>query len=105
MRLSQKAFNILRSNANLLITLFSLMTACGIPELTKPEDIEWLREKLMVRKRSRCSVAHLFIPGPLVAQIGATKEEAAEKFKAEIFESLRQKATQVNDMFHMLVHA
>ena len=46
-----------------------------------------------------------FTPGVLVAQIGATKEEAAEKFKAEIFESLRQKATQVNDMFHMLVHA
>lgn len=62
-RLSQKAFNILRSNANLLITLFSLMTACGIPELTKPEDIEWLREKLMVRKRSRCSVAHFVHPG------------------------------------------
>ena len=61
-RLSQKAFNILRSNANLLITLFSLMTACGIPELTKPEDIEWLREKLMVRKRSRCSVAHFVHP-------------------------------------------
>jgi len=56
-RLSQRAFNILRANANLLITLFSLMQSCGIPELTKPEDIDWLREHLMVRALCCCDQA------------------------------------------------
>ena len=48
----------------------------------------------------------LFCPSPCpLCQIDATRKEAAAKFKQEIMDSLRQKATQVNDMFHMLVHA
>ena len=50
-------------------------------------------------------VAAILVPCPLPYQVGASKEEASDKMKQEIFDSLRQKATQVNDMFHMLVHA
>lgn len=47
-KLSCKAYNVLRRHGNLLITLFSLMLSCGIPELATVGDIGWLREKLMV---------------------------------------------------------
>eukprot|EP00500_Bicosoecida_sp_ms1_P008476 CAMPEP_0203824696 /NCGR_PEP_ID=MMETSP0115-20131106/52403_1 /ASSEMBLY_ACC=CAM_ASM_000227 /TAXON_ID=33651 /ORGANISM="Bicosoecid sp, Strain ms1" /LENGTH=127 /DNA_ID=CAMNT_0050733743 /DNA_START=80 /DNA_END=460 /DNA_ORIENTATION=- len=41
-----RAYNVLRHNSQLLITLFYLMMSCGIPELEKQEDIYWLRDKL-----------------------------------------------------------
>ncbi len=44
-----QAYNVLRKNANLLITLFFLMLSCGIPELQTASDLEWLVDKLMVR--------------------------------------------------------
>jgi hypothetical protein len=46
--LACKAFNVLRKNGNLLITLFTLMLNCGIPELSVPEDISYLRDMLML---------------------------------------------------------
>jgi CRP-like cAMP-binding protein len=46
--ISCKAFNILRKHGNLLITLFTLMLNCGIPELSTPEDIYYLRDMLML---------------------------------------------------------
>jgi len=76
-----KAFNILRKNANLLITLFSLMLSCGIPELETKEDIKWLREKLMP---------------------GATEEVAAETFRKLIHESIITRTTQFNDVAHLI---
>ena len=82
--ISVKAYNILRQNASLLITLFHLMISCGIPELRKESDIQWLRDKLM---------------------IGASDAEAGKEFKALIVQSLRTKSTRFNDACHMLKHA
>ena len=47
-KLACDAYNILRRNSNLLITLFSLMLNCGIPELSTPNDIFYLRNQLML---------------------------------------------------------
>jgi phosphatidylinositol kinase/protein kinase (PI-3 family) len=79
-----KAYNILRANTNLLITLFSLMLSCGIPELKTAQDIQWMRERLMV---------------------GKTDEEASKKFVQEIETSLRTKTTQLNDAAHLIAKA
>jgi phosphatidylinositol-4,5-bisphosphate 3-kinase len=37
---------MLRRNSKLLITLFILMLGTGIPELRKPEDLEFLKKQL-----------------------------------------------------------
>lgn len=79
-----KAYNLLRKHSNLLITLFSLMLQCGIPELETDHDITYLQEKLM---------------------IGATDEEAAQRFIFEIRNALNTRTVQINDAVHMLVHA
>ena len=42
------ALIILRKNTNLLITLFLLMLGTGLPELKKPQDIEYVKEKLFL---------------------------------------------------------
>jgi hypothetical protein len=60
--LAVEAFHVLRKNSSLLVTLFSLMVSCGIPELQvsavplfsephpspqREEDIAYLRDNLM----------------------------------------------------------
>jgi len=50
--LACRALNVLREHGNHLITLFYLMLSCGIPELRQASDINWLRQKLMVRSWS-----------------------------------------------------
>ena len=52
------AYNLLRHNGTLIITLFYLMLSCGIPELQSAADINWLVEKLMVRV---CACARAFV--------------------------------------------
>jgi len=79
-----KAYNVLRRHSNLLITLFSLMLQCGIPELETEGDISWLRDKLL---------------------IGRTDEEASKHFVARIHEALTTWTTQLNDAVHLLIHA
>ena len=45
-QLNGKAFNLLRHNANLLISMMLLMLGMGIPELHKPEDITYMKDML-----------------------------------------------------------
>jgi len=78
--LCTQAYNLLRKNANLLVTLFSLMLSSGLPELQRESDIDWLREKLT---------------------LDATDEQAAEKFKLLIQESLASWTVQLNDFAHI----
>jgi phosphatidylinositol kinase/protein kinase (PI-3 family) len=78
------AFNILRRNGHLLITLFYLMLASGLPELESPKDMGWLRDKLMLH---------------------ATDDEASEHLRRQIKASLNTKATLINDAVHLLAHA
>eukprot|EP00004_Rigifila_ramosa_P017471 TRINITY_DN425_c0_g1_i10.p1 TRINITY_DN425_c0_g1~~TRINITY_DN425_c0_g1_i10.p1 ORF type:complete len:1044 (-),score=266.38 TRINITY_DN425_c0_g1_i10:39-3170(-) len=77
------AYNILRTHANLFIHLFSMMLSIGIPELTQPSDLNYLR--------------HAFA-------INATDERASEIFLELIKESLSTKATQLNFAIHILAH-
>ena len=81
--LACRAFNVLRAHSTLLISLFSLMLSCGIPELKEAEDICWLEEKLM---------------------LGKTDAEASEHLRGEIQRALHTKMTQANDLAHVLKH-
>ena len=59
---------MLRKNAQLIVTLFSLMLSCGIPELRSEGDIIPLLEAL---------------------RVGDTDEEAEQHFKQLIKEAMR----------------
>jgi hypothetical protein len=82
-RYAVAAFNVLRRHGNLLITLFSLMIACGLPELQSDAEVGWMRDALM---------------------FGKSEAEAGDAFRRIIDQCLRTRFTQVNDMFHMLKH-
>jgi phosphatidylinositol-4,5-bisphosphate 3-kinase len=45
-QLCGKAYNILRSNGNVLISLLLSMLGTGIPELQQPSDVEYVKETL-----------------------------------------------------------
>ena len=81
--LACRAFNVLRQHSTLLVSLFSLMLSCGIPELKTMTDIQFLEKKLM---------------------LGATNEEASLHLKNQIALSLKTKMTQVNDAVHVMRH-
>jgi phosphatidylinositol kinase/protein kinase (PI-3 family) len=79
-RLCARAYNVLRKHSNLLISLFSLMLQCGIPELETDSDLLYLRDNLL---------------------IGNSNEEASNFMINKIHEALHVKATQFNDAMHM----
>ena len=76
-----RAFLVLRRHANLLLALFSIMVDCGIPELKGLRDLEWIRKALM---------------------LGASEEEASQKFLDLIHESLNCQTTRVNHALHII---
>ena len=78
-----RAYNVLRDNGNILITLFFLMLSCGLPELREESDINWLRDKLM---------------------LDATAEEADAAFRQLIRESMNTKTTLLNHAVHSFAH-
>jgi hypothetical protein len=82
--LGGRAFNIIRENGHLIMTLFSLMLACGIPELKSVDDVLWLRKCLVLDK---------------------TKEEAAKYFKELIQQSLKNFRAMFNDYIHIFAHS
>lgn len=71
-----QALNIMRTQGDLLISLFRLMISCGIPELEHEDDILYLENKLM---------------------LGLNDVSATEKFKQEITMSMNTKTTRYND--------
>eukprot|EP01062_Namystynia_karyoxenos_P028709 TRINITY_DN21706_c0_g1_i1.p1 TRINITY_DN21706_c0_g1~~TRINITY_DN21706_c0_g1_i1.p1 ORF type:complete len:1228 (+),score=464.43 TRINITY_DN21706_c0_g1_i1:95-3685(+) len=83
-RVACAAYNGVRAHAHTIITLFALMLSTGIPELQKPEDIEWLRSVLLMNVRD--------------------DEVAAEHYKERIKESLGNKRSQLNDYIHIVAH-
>ena len=46
--ISAKSFRVLREYSSLIQTLFITMVAAGMPELSKSDDIDYLREKLFL---------------------------------------------------------
>ncbi len=82
---SCRAYLVLRRHRNLIITLFSLMISCGLPELRTGAEIDWVRRAL---------------------RLDLDDDDAAERaFRQVVFDCLDTRFTQVNDFFHMLKHA
>jgi CRP-like cAMP-binding protein len=83
--LAGRALNILRRPANrdLLISLFSLMTSCGIPELKSKEDIDFMREMLFP---------------------DLTDEAAAAVFRKEALQNSQMRSVQIDDWAHQAKH-
>ena len=79
------AYVTLRRHSGLLITLFSLMISCGLPELRSAKNIDWMRKALRLDLED--------------------DDEAAAAFVELIHACLNTRTTQLNDMFHMLKRA
>ncbi|KAL3671440.1 hypothetical protein V7S43_003362 [Phytophthora oleae] len=82
-QLACEAFQVLRTNSNLLITLLVLALTCGIPELHSANCIKWVHKTLM-----------LDLPD----------EEASEAFKKLIHVALHTTTTKLNDAVHLMAH-
>jgi hypothetical protein len=78
-----KAFNILRQHSALFITLFTMMLSTGIPELQRVEDIDYLRDALMLT---------------------ADATAAAGRWRELVMESLASKMTRMNNAIHIAAH-
>ena len=81
---SYRAYTILRNQSGLLMTLFSLMLSCGIPELQTVKDLEWLTETL--------------IPD-------TSEEKATQHFKSLITKAMNTRTTRINDAVHLMARA
>jgi hypothetical protein len=82
-QLACEAFQVLRTNSNLLITLLVLALTCGIPELHSASCIKWVHKTLM-----------LDLPD----------DEACEAFKKLIHVALHTTTTKLNDAVHLMAH-
>ncbi|KAL8003498.1 putative protein kinase-like domain superfamily, phosphatidylinositol kinase [Plasmopara halstedii] len=78
-----EAFQVLRTNSNLLITLLVLALTCGIPELYNVDCIKWVHKTLMLDLRD---------------------DEARDAFKKLIHVALHTTATKLNDAVHLMAH-
>ena len=78
-----EAYNLIRKNADLFLGLLLIMLQTGIPQLTKIEDLDYIRDSL---------------------SLDLTDEEASEKFKKLIDESINTKMSVINNSFHSLVN-
>jgi len=81
--ISCKAFNRLRSNTDIFISLLSLVISSGILEFESIQDLEYLRFSL---------------------QPSLTEEEATQYFTDLIWKSMRSKAAQFNFFVHNVAH-
>jgi phosphatidylinositol-4,5-bisphosphate 3-kinase len=52
MELCGKAYLSLRKHASIIVTLFTMMLSCGIPELQSLDDISYIRNTLKVDCKS-----------------------------------------------------
>ncbi|KAK2184803.1 hypothetical protein NP493_252g03001 [Ridgeia piscesae] len=79
-----RAYLALRQQSNFLITLFMMMMNTGIPELSCIQDIEYLKNALLVDQ---------------------SEKQAVDHFKAKFKEALRKAwTTMVNNTFHHAKH-
>lgn len=77
------SYNLLRKHISTFISFFGLMLFAGIPQLTSPDDLGYLRKSLST---------HL------------SDEEAAKHFNKLIDESLKATSTQINFAFHIFAN-
>jgi len=78
-----KAYNIIRTHANLFVALFAMMISCGIAQLSRKSDLLYLSKALLVE---------------------VDEEEASKRFTALIHKSLDTKMSQINFAVHILAH-
>eukprot|EP01064_Diplonema_japonicum_P015114 TRINITY_DN22880_c0_g1_i1.p1 TRINITY_DN22880_c0_g1~~TRINITY_DN22880_c0_g1_i1.p1 ORF type:complete len:1152 (+),score=273.25 TRINITY_DN22880_c0_g1_i1:71-3457(+) len=78
------AYNIARRSSHIVISLFALMLSTGIPELQKPDDIEWLQKVLMMGEDD--------------------DDKSAKNYEENIRDSLNNKRTLFNDYIHIMAH-
>ena len=71
------------------------MVCCGIPELSSKQDIEWLREHLLLTKIDRVTQEVVTV----------SDKEASEEFVSLINQSLGETRTEFNNFCHILKHA
>lgn len=83
-RVCGEAFNVIRSHAHEFINLFQLMLSTGIPELQKAEDINWLRECLVMEYNA---------------------DQATRHFEMKIDQALACRTTQLNNAAHIVAHS
>ncbi len=81
--MSLQAYNVLRENISLLMTLFVLMIPAGMPELTARADVAFIDDKLM---------------------LGASNEEAARHFAKEIKNALNTITRRIDNLAHTVKH-
>jgi hypothetical protein len=81
--LACRAYQLMRENGHMFMTLFTLMLATGIPELTSVEDIKWLRNCLVLDKN---------------------EEDARNHFVEQIKMSLGNMRARINDAVHIIAH-
>jgi len=78
-----RAYELLRQNTNLIISLFSMMLSCGIPGVSRYEDLYFLHNSLAIEMNEK---------------------EAKSHFLKLIKESLRCRRTQFNFAAHILAN-
>lgn len=95
-----KAYNFIRKNSAMFLTMFSLMVSTGMPELQSVKDIGLL-----------CFIMfyYYFIniykePFRKCLCLDKTDEEAAIHFRSLIAQSLSSFGTRLNHGLHILVH-
>lgn len=81
--LAGEAYNVLRKNGNVLLSLFKLMRFTGIPELESVKDIEFLRNRLAL---------HL------------SDEEANAEFSNLMLDALTNMRQLLSDAVHVIKH-
>jgi len=81
--LAVKAYNIIRRDSYLFLTIALMTIPCKMPELQSVKDLEHMKKALAIDK---------------------TDEEAGEHFRKLIDRSLSSKMTIVNDFIHIWVH-
>ncbi|EFC49912.1 predicted protein [Naegleria gruberi] len=77
------AYNIIRQHGKLLINLFLLMLATGIPELRSSNDVKWIENCLKLK---------------------GTDEEGSAHFREQLKKSLSNTKTNINNALHIIAH-
>jgi len=81
--LSTRAYIVVRKFYKIFLNLFHMMLSTGIPQLRSVSDIKYLRTAF---------------------NLEVSQEEAEERWKMLIEESLRTKTTQINNWIHIMAH-
>ena len=82
-RLCREAYMCLRRHGNTLINLFLLMVPAGMPELSTVDEIQYLRDMLM---------------------IGVDDDKAWKTFHAEMESALKNWFRRFDNTIHIMVH-